>query len=314
MAWRFKASKYKNAAPIVPKPEQCIRDICVGSYQTYGNNITASAAFMAFNWDHTGSSLAVLPLDDCGRKSKIMPLLHAHSDTVTDMDFSPFNDSLLATCSQDCLVKIWHIPETGLTESISNSECTFSHKQRRVETVGFHPTADYLLYSASFTTLTLWDIISQQEIFSNADHTEVIQSVSWKRDGTLLATSCKDKQIRIIDPRAAESIISSANSHQSIKDSRIVWLGDNSKVLTTGFDSARLRQVIIRDLRNINTPEKTLELDCSTGILIPLYDADTNMLFLAGKGDTTIGYLEVVDREPYLIEGMFNNMFNYLLI
>jgi len=54
MAWRFKASKYKNAAPIVPKPEACIRDISVGSYQTYGNNIAASAAFMAFNVDHNG--------------------------------------------------------------------------------------------------------------------------------------------------------------------------------------------------------------------------------------------------------------------
>lgn len=304
MAWRFKASKYKNAAPIVPKPEACIRDICVGSYQTYGNNITASAAFMAFNWDHTGSSLAVLPLDDCGRKSKIMPLLHAHSDTVTDMDFSPFNDSLLATSSQDCLVKIWHVPENGLTESISNAECTFSHKQRRVETVGFHPTADYLLHSASFTTLTLWDIISQQEIFTNTDHSEVIQSVSWKRDGTLLATSCKDKQVRVVDARAQNPIVNSANSHQSIKDSRVVWLGDNTKVLTTGFDAARLRQIIIRDLRNFQTAEKALELDCSTGILIPLFDADTNMLFLAGKGDTTIGYMEVVDREPYLIEGI----------
>lgn len=51
-----------------------------------------------------GSSLAVLPLEDYGRKSKTMPLLHAHADTVTDMDFSPFHDGLLATGSQDCLV------------------------------------------------------------------------------------------------------------------------------------------------------------------------------------------------------------------
>ena len=46
----------------------------------------------------------MLPLEDCGRKSKTMPLLHAHADTVTDMDFSPFHDGLLATGSQDCLV------------------------------------------------------------------------------------------------------------------------------------------------------------------------------------------------------------------
>ncbi|XP_030763580.1 coronin-7 isoform X2 [Sitophilus oryzae] len=304
MAWRFKASKYKNAAPIVPKPETYVRDITVGSYQTYGNNIAASAKFMAFNWDHAGSSLAVLPIDDCGRKSKLMPLLHAHSDTVTDLDFSPFHDGLLATGSQDCLVKIWCIPPEGLTESLSNAECVFSHKQRRVETVGFHPTADFLLHSTSYTTLTLWDLISEKELFSNSDHDEVIQSVSWKRDGTLLATSCKDKLVRIIDPRSENPCVMQANSHQSIKDSRVVWLGDQDKILTTGFDAQRLRQVIIRDLRNFKETEKTLELDCSTGILIPLYDPDTGMLFLAGKGDTTIGYMEVSDREPYLIEGI----------
>jgi len=28
------------------------------------------------------------------------------------------------------------------------------------------------------------------------------------------------------------------------------------------------------------------------------------MLFLAGKGDTTIQYMEVSEREPYLIEGL----------
>ncbi|XP_012283147.1 coronin-7 isoform X1 [Orussus abietinus] len=304
MAWRFKASKYKNAAPIVPKPEACIRDISVGSYQTYGNNITASAAFMAFNVDHNGSSLAVLPLDDCGRKSKTMPLLHAHADTVTDMDFSPFHDGLLATGSLDCLVKLWHIPETGLEESLCNPECTFSHRQRRVETVHWHPTAEHLLTTASYTNLSLWDVLSQQELFSTNVHAEVIQSLSWKQDGTVLATSCKDKQVRIIDPRASECVINTAQSHQNIKDSRIVWLGNSERILTTGFDAARLRQVFIRDIRNFGEPIKTLELDCSTGILMPLFDPDTNMLFLAGKGDTTIVYMEVTEKDPYLVEGI----------
>ncbi|XP_031625117.1 coronin-7 isoform X2 [Contarinia nasturtii] len=307
MAWRFKASKYKNAAPIVPKPEVCIRDIVVGSYQTYGNNIAASAAFMAFNWEHAGSSLAVLPLDDCGRKSKNMPLLHGHTDTVTDLHFSPFHDGLLATGSQDSLVKLWHIPEKGLEQSLTTPECQFTHKQRRVETVGFHPTADYLLHSTAAGNINLWDLTTQKEVFGSNEHPDVIQSLSWKLDGTLMTTSCKDKVVRIVDPRSNVPITMAADSHQSIKDSRVVWLGTQSRILTTGFDSARLRQIIIRDLRNFNTPEKTLELDCSTGVLMPLYDPDTNMLFLAGKGDTTISYMEVTDKDPYLIEGLRHN-------
>ncbi|KAK1130586.1 hypothetical protein K0M31_018711 [Melipona bicolor] len=304
MAWRFKASKYKNAAPIVPKPEACIRDISVGSYQTYGNNIAASAAFMAFNVDHNGSNLAVLPLEDCGRKSKTMPLLHAHADTVTDMDFSPFHDGLLATGSQDCLVKLWHIPEAGLEEPLCNPECIFSHRQRRVEVVCWHPSAEHLLTTVSYTNLSLWDVISQQELFSNNEHTDVIQSLSWKQDGVLLATSCKDKQVRIIDPRTSTCIVNSCSSHQSIKDSRCVWLNNSDRILTTGFDAARLRQIYIRDLRHLNEPVKMLELDCSTGILMPLFDPDTNMLFLAGKGDTTIMYMEVMDKDPFLVEGI----------
>ncbi|XP_022124781.2 coronin-7 isoform X2 [Pieris rapae] len=304
MAWRFKASKYKNAAPIVPKPEACVRDVCVGSYQTYGNNICASASFMAFNWEHVGSSMAVLPLDDCGRKSKTMPLLHAHSDTITDMDFSPFHDGILLTGSQDSLVKVWHIPPEGLKESISTPECSLSQKQRRVENVGFHPVADGLIHVASGHELSLWDLTKQKEVFVNRDHTEVIQSTSWKKDGKLVATSCKDKKVRILDPRVETPVLSVANSHQNIKDSRLVWLGDSDRVLTTGFDSARLRQIMIRDVRNLTQAQKTLELDCSTGVLMPLFDPDTNMLFLAGKGDTTILYMELTDKEPYLIEGL----------
>ena len=40
---------------------------------------------------------------------------------------------------------------------------------------------------------------------------------------------------------------------------------------------------------------------------MPLFDADTNMLFLAGKGDTTISYMEVTEKDPHLIEGLRHN-------
>ncbi|KAK6630379.1 hypothetical protein RUM44_005046 [Polyplax serrata] len=309
MAWRFKASKYKNAVPVVPKPESCVRDLTVGSYQTYGHNITATAAFMAFNTGQNGSNLAVLQIDDCGRKGKDMALLHAHTHTVTDMSFSPFHDGLLATGSQDLLVKIWHIPKNGLQISLTDPECIlYSKTQRRVETVLFHPTADCLLSTSSFTVLNLWDITTQQAIYNNADdHTEVIQCLNWKSTGDLLATTCKDKQLRILDCRRDKSVIHELTSHQGIKDSRVVWLNDGNRLLTTGFNWARQREVCIRDIRKLNQTEKTLELDSSTGILLPLYDPDTNMLFLAGKGDTSIMYMEVTNRDPYLIEGLRHN-------
>jgi len=105
MAWRFKASKYKNSAPIVPNFENLVRDLNIGSYRSHGNFIAASAAFVAFNWDIQGSNLAVLPLETKGRQNKAtIPLIYAHADFVTDFQFSPFDDGLLATGSQDLTV------------------------------------------------------------------------------------------------------------------------------------------------------------------------------------------------------------------
>ncbi len=107
MAWRFKASKYKNSAPIVPKLENQIRDLAIGSYHSHGNYIGASAAFIAFNWDVQGSNLAVLPIDAKGRQNKgSVSLIYAHSDFVTDFEFSPFDDGLLATGSNDTTVSL----------------------------------------------------------------------------------------------------------------------------------------------------------------------------------------------------------------
>lgn len=78
-------------------------------------------------------------------------------------------------------------------------------------------------------------------ISGNSGHKDVVQSVSWKRDGRLVATSCKDKQLRIIDPRSdKQQVTHSTASHQSIKDSRVVWLGDTNRILTTGFDSVSI--------------------------------------------------------------------------
>lgn len=165
MSWRFKASKYKNAAPKTPKPDEWLRDLNIGSYQVNGQVIKASAAFAAFNADVSGSNLYVVSLNDTGRKSKSDPLLHCHSDLVTDLDFSPFDDGLLATGSQDSTVKLWNI---GLVMS-STAECVLIRQQsnsRRIENVVFHPVADFLLSTTSANAVTLWDVHKQKELTS----------------------------------------------------------------------------------------------------------------------------------------------------
>jgi hypothetical protein len=67
-----------------------------------------------------------------------------------------------------------------------------------------------------------------------------------------------------------------------VQDSKVVWVGEQ-RVLTSGFSADRSRELTLRDTRQLAKPQHTLSLDVSSGILVPLYDPDTNMIFLSGE-------------------------------
>jgi len=49
--------------------------------------------------------------------------------------------------------------------------------------------------------IVIWHA-TKGEIVTVVDcHPDIIYSISWSRDGSTLATTCKDKKLRIIDPR-----------------------------------------------------------------------------------------------------------------
>ena len=77
-------------------------------------------------------------------------------------------------------------------------------------------------------------------------------------------------------------------------------MGDSNRIVTTGFSKSSDRQCGIWDVSNIQTPLKMENLDTSSGIIIPYYDMDTKMLYLAGKGDGNIRYFEVTEEDPYM--------------
>lgn len=306
---RFKASKYRNAAPKIPKKEECITDIRVGNLMSsYGNHIKASDTFMAFNVDvGGGGSLGVLPLEEVGRKEQSLPLLHAHADFVTDLDFSPSDGKLLTTCSYDCSIKLWKIPEEGIIEDMPAPLWVLPQQPGRVENVLFHPAASEVLASSCGKSVTIWDLQKQELKCNLENHQDVVQSFCWKEDGSLLVTSCKDKKIRILDPRG-NSVVVECNGIGGIKDSRVLWLGNTDKVISTGFGQSRTRELVVWDVNNISSPVQRMSFDTSSGILMPFFDPDTNMLFLAGKGDSSIQYLEVSDTAASFVTPVSSQM------
>ena len=114
-------------------------------------------------------------------------------------------------------------------------------------------TTDFLLFSLAL---------------NNED--EVFQSLSWKADGTALATTSKDKKVRLWDPRA-NSISQSADSHSSNRESVTTWLGASNRILTSGFDSVNKKITISWPIKWRNCEKHDVEfLPLSLTLLIVL--------------------------------------------
>lgn len=297
--WRFKPSKFKNAIPKTPRnKEEWITDVPIGALSSFGNHIKASASVVSFNVELEGQgNLGVVPLNDFGSKCKKVPILHAHSGFITDFDFCPYDDFILATGSEDCHVKLWRMTEDGKPPSNPEFDTLLPH---RIEQVKFHPQADCLISIAENNFIHLWDV-NTQSTHSTFDSSSLVQSISWKYSGDVVASCSQDKKLRIWDPRDS-SKNQVVDSHYSDKDSRVIWLGDSDQLITTGLGSERQREVFLRDLRNLVEPLATYSGDTSLKAYIPLYDPDTNMLFLVAQADHAVIFCEVLDYAPFLQE------------
>jgi coronin-1B/1C/6 len=111
---------------------------------------------------------------------------------------------------------------------------------------------------------------------------DTIQSTCFNYNGTLVATTCKDKHVRIFDIRSGQ-MVQEGESHSGVKSSYVTWLGDSNRILTTGFSRSSDRQVGIWDTSSLKSYLKMENLDTSSGSLVPHYDLDTKMLYLSGK-------------------------------
>jgi len=80
----------------------------------------------------------------------------------------------------------------------------------------------------------------------------------------------------------------------------VVWASNQEKLLGVGFSKTSVRQYGVWDPRNLSTALGITDLDQSAGVIIPFYDPDNSILYLAGKGDASIRYFELVKEKPYL--------------
>ncbi|RDB27774.1 Coronin-like protein crn1 [Hypsizygus marmoreus] len=304
-----RASKYRHVFGQPAKKEHGIENVKVTNNAWDTNIISASGQYLSVNWNASGGgAFAILPLPSPfqalpGFPHKLpdsLPLARSHTAAVLDTDWSPHNDSIVASGGEDGKVLIWKVEastfegwgQEGWVPQDFDPVARIDGSPRKIGQVLFHPTASNVLASASGEhTVKLWDLANTEDAKSVlVGHGDVIQSLAFNPTGTLLATTCRDRKLRLFDPRTGGEAVRIVDSHGGIKGSRVTWMGDHDKIATTGFSKMSDRQVGIWEtggLKNV----KTIVLDQSSGVVMPFW-TDNNILFLAGKGDGNIRYYE----------------------
>jgi coronin-1B/1C/6 len=175
---------------------------------------------------------------------------------------------------------------------------------RKVGHVLFNPAAENILASSSGDyTIKLWDLEDGKAKLT-LKHNDIVQSLSWSADGSMLVTTSRDKKLRFWDVRQEKPAYEVAG-HAGAKNSRCVWMGETGRVATTGFSKMSERQLGLWDIRNPAKPVggDLIFLDSSSGVGMPFWDDGCNILYIAGKGDGNIRYYEYEnDKFEYLSE------------
>eukprot|EP00127_Corallochytrium_limacisporum_P000540 Clim_evm5s17 gene=Clim_evmTU5s17 len=296
---RFAASKFKNVYGDAAKNTETWTNIKGTSSAWDSNNVAVNTTYVAVVLQAAGGgAFLVQKLDHPNRVEAETAKVVGHSGAVTDIQWNPFNDAVIASGSEDCTVKVWNIPSGGLKTDLTEAAVELHGHQRKIGHVHWHPTANNILFSTSADcTIRVWHVGKGECVKEITGHADVPFALSFNLDGSLFATTCKDKKLRVFDAHSGE-LKQEGDGHQGVKPSRVLWMNDQNLLLTTGASKMSERQFMVWNPEDLSKPQYQEQIDTASGVLMSFYDPDTSMLYLAGKGDGNIRYYEVLKGKP----------------
>ncbi|KAJ7372160.1 Coronin-1C [Desmophyllum pertusum] len=301
MAKFVRSSKFRHVFGTAAKKDQCYEGFSVSGNAVESPYCAVNPKFLAIILKSSGGgAFLVLRHDEVGRMDPEHGRVGGHKQDVLDVAWNPFDDNMIASCSEDATVKIWHIPDQGLDKEILTTPLISleGQHQKKVQQILWHPVAANVLLSASWDpVIVIWNLETAEAVVEIDCHPDIIFSVSWNANGSLIATTCKDKKIRIIDARKG-NVIHEADGHEGAKPQRVAFCSEFGYLFSAGFSKMSTRQYAIW---NVETLEQLAleEIDQSNAVLFIHYDPDTKMIYLAGKGDSIIRYYELAPESPH---------------
>ncbi|KAK1932905.1 WD domain, G-beta repeat containing protein [Babesia divergens] len=263
----------------------------------FSGGMAASNTHIAFPWEVGGGGLITLiDMAKLGRNSGNGRLsLRGHTGSIQDISFNDFNYNVLASASDDCSVKVWHVPSENDGTFTSN----LTGHTKKTTNVVWNSATDFVLMSGSLdNTVRVWNVEKEAQVLCVPVDGQY-SYCSWSYDGETMLVATKEGMAALVDPREGKTS-SSFRAHESHKATSAIWLGGNygnDTIATTGYVGNHTRQIRVWDSRNVSQPLVSKDIDSSPGPLIPYWDDATGLLTVAGKGDLTVRIFQYLDSD-----------------
>ncbi|ORX39705.1 putative actin cross-linking [Kockovaella imperatae] len=295
-ASRFGASKYRNAVPHVPHKDEWYRSSLPVSSTSTSPTSTFSSEIKTNRHGiftlTTSGDFSFRPYDGQHGSVKSQKGIGGGGG-VGDWDVSGLESGRVIVGGLDGSVSVYSfVPDDS--ESLDLAR-TIPGSGSPVSNLVLHPTTpDLVLVSTASGTLSIYNLASENTspaITLSCPEPKGLWSIAWSADGKRLAAVGKSGTGYIYDPRSGvEPVTKRLLPMQPLKPSRIIWIGD--KVLVTSTSKMRNREYSAFKSSDMSTVF-TQTLDTSPGLLIPLVDEERNIVYLTGKGDSTLRQVEL---------------------
>jgi WD40 repeat protein/serine/threonine protein kinase len=92
---------------------------------------------------------------------------------------------------------------------------TLSGHEDRVADLAFSPDGTRLVSASRDSSLIVWDVASQSEIFTLEGHTDAVEAVAYSPDGSMIASGSRDATLRLWDANTGLAIGTALERHEN---------------------------------------------------------------------------------------------------
>ena len=248
-----------------------------------GRLIAVNEKYLAIPWKKKGQILIV----DSSKPQTIqsdLSYLKGNNAHILDLEFSPFNNNLLASGYSDNSILLWNISKEGLTQNTIN--VNYDNHKNKANFLNFNPIASDVICSSTIDgEIHIWSVEKRNNFIEFKTDSPTI--VSWNPNGNLIGATTKSSNINIFDPRN-KYISLNKQINKGPGQSKFVWNDDNLFSTISWTKTEEYKILNLWDIKKLDKEVDSIIIDEYKNACIPFVNRELKLIYTIGKGEKKI--------------------------